>query len=44
MKSLRLVSLAALLLSTWWAGDAAGGQGAQSARVKVDVARLGPHP
>jgi len=41
MKSFGLVSLAALLLSTSWAGDAAG-QGAQPARVKVDVARLGP--
>jgi len=40
--SLRLVSLAALLFSTSWAGDAAGGQGAQAERVKVDVARLGP--
>lgn len=48
-----LVSLGALLLSTWGVGDAAGGQsrlrpsgfGAQAAgpaRVTVDVARLGP--
>jgi hypothetical protein len=48
-----LVSLAALLLSTWCVGDAAAGQGrlrplgfgAQGgapARAKVDVARLGP--
>jgi hypothetical protein len=37
-----LVSLAALLLSTWWVGDAAAGQAAGPARVKVDVARLGP--
>jgi len=36
------VSLAALLLSTWWVGDAAGGQAAESTRVRVDVARLGP--
>jgi hypothetical protein len=33
---------AALLLCTWGVGDAAGGQGAASARVKVDVAKLGP--
>ena len=37
-----LVSLAALLLSTWGVGDAAGGQAAESTRVKVDVTRLGP--
>jgi hypothetical protein len=42
MKPLLLLSLAALSLSTWGVGDAAGGQGAQPARMKVDVARLGP--
>ena len=37
-----LVSLAALLLSTWCVGDAAGGQSAESARARIDVTRLGP--
>ena len=37
-----LVSLAALLLSTWCVGDAAGDQGTEPTRVKIDIARLGP--
>jgi hypothetical protein len=37
-----LVSLAALLLTLWCAGDAAAGQGAASTRAKVDVSKLGP--
>jgi hypothetical protein len=37
-----LLSLAALLLSTWCVGDAAGGQATESTRVRIDVARLGP--
>ena len=37
-----LVSLAALLLSTWCIDEAAAGQGAGAARAKVDVSRLGP--
>jgi hypothetical protein len=37
-----LIALAGLVLSTAGGGDAAGGQGAAPARVKVDVARLGP--
>ena len=37
-----LVSLAALLLSIWCVGGAAGGQGAKPVRVKIDVTRLGP--
>ena len=42
MKPLLLASLAALFLSTGGVGDVAGGQGAPPARMKVDVARLGP--
>jgi hypothetical protein len=42
MVKLFLFSLAGLLLSTWAAGDASGGQAAGSTRVKVDVAKLGP--
>jgi hypothetical protein len=37
-----LASLAALLLSTLGAVDAAAGQAAGSTRTKVDVSRLGP--
>jgi hypothetical protein len=37
-----VVSLAALLLSTPGIGHTAGGQGTAPARVRVDVARLGP--
>jgi hypothetical protein len=37
-----LVSLAALLLTLGWGGDAAAGQGATSTRAKVDVSKLGP--
>ena len=41
MKSLTPALLA--LLCVFWAGSAAGGQGAsQPARQKIDVARLGP--
>jgi hypothetical protein len=42
MKSLGLASLVALLLSTFWTNAAAGGQGAQPARKKIDVSKLGP--
>jgi hypothetical protein len=37
-----LVPLAALLLSTSVAGDAAGGQATASTRARVDVSKLGP--
>ena len=37
-----LVSLAALLLSTSNAGNAAGGQATGSTRARVDVSKLGP--
>jgi hypothetical protein len=36
------VSLAALVLFNWCVSDAAGGQGAEPVRAKIDVARLGP--
>jgi hypothetical protein len=31
-----------LLLSTFWANDAAGGQSARPGRVTIDVSKLGP--
>jgi len=37
-----LVSLSALLLSTWCIADAASGQTAGAGRARVDVSRLGP--
>lgn len=42
MRSLSAASIAALLLSPFWATTEAGGQGAQPARQKIDVSRLGP--